>query len=876
MILGILQGAALLLALCWLYSVNQRAWGERRKAAQLSAGLLFGGVCIIGMLNPMLQVDGIILDARSALLSMAALFGGPLVVGVAGVLAGAFRLSLGGGGPFAGLSNIVLPILFGLAYRRALLRGKVAVGPRQLLIFALGLHLLLALLLYQVNVLADRQLLWQVIAALLIALPLITLFLGMQFMDVQRRQQTELRLRHNEARLRAISGALPDLLLVLDEDGRYLEVIANDEALLFAPSEQLLGHTVREVLSTSEAEFFLGMIRQSLASEQTQVIEYRIHTKGGSRVFEGHVQRLETPLTEKRAVLLLARDISERVKAQQEQRIAAIAFETQQGIVITDAQSRILRVNKAFTGITGYSADEVIGQHTRMLGSGKHGSDFYQSMWQRLSQDGAWEGEILNRRKNGEIFPEWLTISTVSDAQGMVSHYVATLADISERKAAEDQIRHLAFFDALTTLPNRRLLQDRLQQALIASARSGRFAALMFLDLDNFKNINDLHGHESGDELLRQAAGRITQAVRATDTVARLGGDEFVVVLEELESYSAEAASQAEHVGMKILAALSQPYLIAGTLQRSSASIGVVLFNDNLSGVEELMKRADLSMYQAKNAGKNALRFFDPQMQESVSARLRLEEEIRRGLAGGQFMAFLQPLFDADKGLIGAEVLVRWQHPQRGLLAPAHFIDVAEQLGVIEDLDFQMLQQALAVLQRWATQAHTSALHLAVNLSARLLYQQGFVDRLLLLLDQSAVEPRLLKLELTETLLLDDMPAAIERMNLLKARGIRFSIDDFGTGYSSMAYLQKLPLDQLKIDRSFVAALPEDTGSLAIIRAIHALALSLDLEVIAEGVETDEQHALLLANGCQRFQGYLFGRPQSLADFEQLLVEPLK
>lgn len=875
MILDIIESSALLLSLCWLQSVIQRFWGGRQRTAEIASGLLFGSICIIGMISPAAVVDGLILDSRSAILSMAALFGGPVVALISGVLAGVYRLTLGGGGPLGGLANILVPIIFGLAYRYAVRRGKVGIGLRQLLIFSLLLHLPLAIFLVVQLVLHAPpgrfgELLLTTGLPLLLMAPLATALLGLLLQDIERRRGTEYELKQNAARLRAIAGAIPDLLMVIDEDGRYLEIISRDEHLLYAPSTEVLGRSLHEVLSTSEAENFLALIRRALVSDSVEVIEYKMNTMGGLRIFEGRAQRLETPFSGKRAVLFLARDISERVTAEQERRIAAIAFESLQGVVITDAHSRILRVNQAFTQITGYGAVEVIGEHTRILGSGRHTAEFYQTMWNSINERGVWEGEVWNRRKNGEVFPEWLIISAVRDGHGLVSHYVATLTDISERKAAEDQIKNLAFYDSLTGLPNRRLLVDRLQQALATSARSGRFAALMFLDLDNFKNINDLYGHQSGDLLLQQAAERLGMAVRASDTVARLGGDEFVVMLEDLVGQSDEAATQAEQVGMKILTALAKPYLINGVLQRSSASVGVVLFNDDVYGADELMKRADMSMYQAKTAGKNTVRFYDPLMQEAVSSRLRLEEDIRRGLAAGEFILHLQPQFHAEQGLIGAEALARWQHPRHGLQSPAVFIEVAERAGLIAELDFQILQQACKLLVRWAGQAPQASLRLAVNLSARLLYRADFVQRLLQLLDETGANPRLLKLELTETLLLDDLPEAVARMQALKARGIRFSIDDFGTGYSSMAYLQKLPLDQLKIDQSFVRALPEDASSLAIIRAICALAESLDLQVIAEGVESASQHELLLANGCRYFQGYLFGRPMPLEQFEQL------
>lgn len=454
-------------------------------------------------------------------------------------------------------------------------------------------------------------------------------------------------------------------------------------------------------------------------------------------------------------------------------------------------------------------------------------------------------------RKSGEVFPEWLTISAVRDERGRVSNYVASLTDSSERKSAAEEIKHLAFYDALTGLPNRRLLRDRLQQARALSRRNGQHAALVFLDLDNFKNVNDLYGHQVGDELLCQVAERLRHSLRERDSVARLGGDEFVLMIEGLETRTEEAASQVEHLGAKVLDGLRQPYLAGGHRLFSSASLGVVLFNDEQYSVDELMQRADLSMYTAKAAGKNALSFYDPQMQEAVSARLQLEEDLRRGGQDGEFLLSLQPQVDQLGRLSGAEPLVRWQHPQRDLLAPGAFIAIAERCGLIEALAMQMLGAACALLAQWAPHPHSAGLSLSVNLSARLLYQADFVEALQQTLQHSGANPQFLRLELTESLLLTDMDKASGRMQTLRDIGIRCSIDDFGTGYSSMAYLQQLPLDQLKIDQSFTRELPDNPSSLAIVRAIIALAQSLKLEVIAESVASslrpaaiDEGHGL--------------------------------
>ena len=867
------ENAIILLALCWLLAFHARNRGGRHGPFMTNwlTGLLFGGACVFGIMISSVGQSGIIVDARTVVLSIAGLFGGPLAAATAGTMAAGYRLWLGGPGVVPGLANIALPVLLGLAYRQAYLRGRLGIGFWQLLGFGLLLHV--AVLLQMALLLPAPRgslALQEAAAPMLLALPLATAALGLLIHDLLKRDQTEQALKHSEARLRAISHAIPDLLMVIDEDGRYLDIICSEHHLLHDDMGRLLGRRMHDVMPPEQAQRFLDFIARTLRSDSPQLIEYPMHTLGGAKVFEGRALPLEQPAGARRAVVWLSRDITERVNSELERRIAAIAFESQQGMLITDAYNRILRVNRAFTRITGFSAEEAIGQTTRLLSSGRHGPEFYQAMWKSIQGSGVWEGEIWNRHKNGQVFPEWLTISAVRDSQGEVSHYVAAFTDITDRKAAEQRIHHLAFYDPLTHLPNRRLLLDRLQQAMAGSQRSQQLGALMFIDLDNFKNINDLHGHQTGDQMLRLAAERLQHDVRATDTVARLGGDEFVVMLEGLGDDPDQAADRAEHIGEKLLNSLSMPYRFSELDLHSSASIGVVLFGGDGSDSEELMKRADMSMYEAKLSGKNALRFFDPEMQQAVQERLQLEQEIRRGLKAGEFILHFQPQIAQGEGLVGAEALVRWRHPHRGLLAPAEFIGQAERAGLIRALDRTILKQACAQLARWARDPDLAELTLAVNLSAHLLYQDHFVENVLELLTHTEANPTRLKLELTESLLLDNMPEAIARMNRLKDHGIRFSIDDFGTGYSSMSYLQQLPLDQLKIDQMFVRGLPTDESSLTIVRASCALAAGLGLEVIAEGVETEQQRALLLANGCQRFQGYLFGKPMPLHQFERL------
>ena len=480
--------------------------------------------------------------------------------------------------------------------------------------------------------------------------------------------------------------------------------------------------------------------------------------------------------------------------------------------------------------------------------------------------------ELKRARPDGSF--QWISVSgaPIFDARGKFCGYRGVGKDITDRKQVEGKVERLAFYDLLTGLPNRRLLVDRLQQALAASGRSGALGALLFIDLDNFKDLNDTLGHDMGDRLLEQVAKRLVGCVRESDTVARFGGDEFVVMLENLSSLAAEAAAHAERVAEKLLAAMNQPFELQAQNHYSTPSIGITLIGRQDQSIDELLKHADLAMYQAKAAGRNTLCFFDPDMQAAVSARSALEADLRQGLQRQELLLYYQAVVDEQGRLMGAEALVRWQHPQRGLVSPATFIPLAEQTGLILPLGQWVLQAACEQLVAWQGQSATEALSIAVNVSARQFRHPDFVAQVLEVLRQTGARPQRLKLELTESLLLQDVEDIIGKMNALKARGVGFSLDDFGTGYSSLSYLKRLPLDQLKIDQSFVRDVLSDPNDAAIAKTILALAQSLDLQVVAEGVETQGQLEFLKRNGCKAFQGYLFGRPAPVRVLEQTLV----
>ena len=534
-----------------------------------------------------------------------------------------------------------------------------------------------------------------------------------------------------------------------------------------------------------------------------------------------------------------------------------------------DEQFRFVRVDGNLDSSKALPAPAYIGK-TRWESDaqGVSDDDWARHRRQLEAHEVFHDFEMQRKRLDGSLM--WVSLhgTPIFDSKGNFKGYRGTGRDISARKEAEAEIERLAFFDALTGLPSRRLLIDRLRQALEFSARHISHGALLFIDLDNFKMLNDTLGHALGDELLKQVADRLKKCVRSVDTVARLGGDEFVVMLEDIGEAPFEAATLAENVGKKILAALNQEYELGEVRHHSSPSIGVTLFFQHLHTLDELLKRADLAMYQSKSAGRNTLRFFDPQMQAAAAARAAIENDLREALDQQQFVLYYQTVVDVQSRVTGVEVLVRWIHPVRGMVSPAEFIPVAEQSGLILNLGHWVLEQACKQLAAWSADPATERLTIAVNVSARQFRHPDFCEQTLQLLQAHGANPLRLKLELTESLLLTDIEDAVQKMGVLRAKGVGFALDDFGTGYSSLSYLKRLPLDQLKIDQSFVRDVLVDPNDAAIARTILNLAQSLDLGVVAEGVETEGQRAFLLQSGCKAFQGYLFSRPVPLAQLK--------
>ena len=687
---------------------------------------------------------------------------------------------------------------------------------------------------------------------------------------LEEREQARRSVQERESRLQALIGSIQDMIFVFDAEGRFVYVHAVDRDQLLGEVDDLLQCHYHDVLSPGVAQQFDKALAELQATGEPVEIEYRITMAGVPRDFQAIISPLLQEGGAFNGVLTVVREVTQFRATEAQLRIAATAFETHLGMVITDDQARILRVNETFTRITGYTESEVLGLTPRLLSSGRHDEAFYRALWESVRDTDSWQGEIWNRRKNGEVFPEWLTISAVRDEAGEVTHYVATFNDITLRKAAEEEIHQLAFFDPLTGLPNRRLMLDRLEGVLKDSHRSGQFGALFYLDLDNFKQVNDTRGHLAGDQLLQKISLRLGKVLRATDTLARLGGDEFAVLLHDLGQDQAQVAVVAERIGYKLLDALRAPMRLKGGEVEVTVSLGITLYRDHETTLEQILQQADMALYKAKEAGRDTLRFFDPTMQAQLQQRARLEADLRRALPRDELLLHYQPQVGCDGTMIGVEALLRWAHPARGMVPPGEFIPLAEENRLIVPIGDWVLESACRQLAVWADDPDTAELTISVNVSPAQFREAGFAERLRATLTRTGAEPSRLKLEVTESLFLHDRDEARETMLSLKELGVTFSLDDFGTGYSSLSYLKRLPLDQLKIDQSFVRDLLEDEASAAIVASTIALSRSLQLEVIAEGVETEAQRAWLTAHGCRSFQGYLFGRPVPVEELEAM------
>lgn len=570
-------------------------------------------------------------------------------------------------------------------------------------------------------------------------------------------------------------------------------------------------------------------------------------------------------------VLLTLTDTSEHARARQVTQASlrevselTQALDAHAIVSTTDARGVIIKVNDRFCQIAKYPRSELVGKTHRIVNSGQHPREFFHAMWQTIASGQLWTGEICNRTKDGQLYWVQTTIVPFIGKEGVPVQYISIRADITQRKHAEHIAQQMALYDALTNLPNRRYINDRILQA----RKEGATSAVMLLDLDSFKEVNDTLGHEQGDELLRQVAERLRNNVRAGDMVARLGGDEFVVLLGQLAEESPQATHDAMEIAEKVRAALEHTYNLNGHATRASSSIGVTLFKGSATPQEDILKQADVSLFRAKERGRNQVCLFDPHLQAEIERSASLVTDLRFALEREQLRLYYQVVVDGEMRPVGFEALIRWQHPERGLAQPSMFIDKAEQSGLIVPIGTWAIETACAQLARWAGHPETAHLTLAVNVSARQFRQPDFVAVVERALTQSGVDPRLLRLEMTESMLHDDIDQTIARMQELCALGVRFALDDFGTGYSSLSYLKRMPLDVLKIDKSFVNDVLTDPNDAAIAQTILALANTLDMHVVAEGVETQPQFDWFRMRACDGYQGFRFGKPLPIEEIE--------
>jgi diguanylate cyclase (GGDEF)-like protein/PAS domain S-box-containing protein len=553
--------------------------------------------------------------------------------------------------------------------------------------------------------------------------------------------------------------------------------------------------------------------------------------------------------------------------------LAAMIFEEgEQAIMIASPDKIIIKVNKSFTAITGYSFAEAVGQKTSLLKSGKHDATFYQKMWATLNSLHYWQGEIWNKHKNGDCYPELMTIFEKRNAHHETENYIAVFSDITEQKITEQRINFMAYYDALTGLANRVLLHEHLNAAITRCLENHDLFAVMILDLDNFKVINDSLGHSVGDALLKEMAKRLLSCTRPEDTVSRLGGDEFVILLLDLGYNRDEAADNAAQVAEKVRQKLAQPLVIESHELRITVSIGIAIHTD-CDNATHLVRNADNALYHAKDVGRNNYQFFTAEMKNIANLRLEIENELRHALEHSQLELYYQAQVNiADNRICGAEALVRWHHPQKGLMQPANFIYIAEKTELIVLIGTWVIKTACLQIAAWKTlKPPISVEYISVNVSARQFIQQDFVDLVINTVTETAINPKQLELELTESILIHDIDETLEKLKKLKAFGVRIAIDDFGTGYSSLSYLKSIPLDVLKIDKSFINTVTTDSNDAAIVQTIITLAKNLKIRVLAEGVETNEQLAFLREKDCDAFQGYLCSQPLPIGDFLQLL-----
>jgi diguanylate cyclase (GGDEF)-like protein/PAS domain S-box-containing protein len=861
---------ALLLAFTMLLTFVFRAVGNSSTQSKLLQGALFGFIAVIGMSMPVNFSPGFIFDPRSVLVSMAGFFGGPITAIPAGIIAGGYRLWLGGAGAVAGMLVVVLSCFAGVVGYYLRKRYHYTVNPVNLFIFGFASHLIALCGLFVL----PNEIMWKVIKNLSIPFfviyPPMTVFLGFLIDFIGKKFDIEMQLVSSTAQLRGLFKASPDLMWLKDKDGVYLMCNHQFEKFFGASESEIKGKTDYDFVDEGLADLFRRMDKEAMDSGNTTTNEELVNFSDDGR--EALLETIKTPIYHKNKTLLgvlgVSHDITQRSATEARLRQSAIVFEsTSEGVVITDRGANILDVNQSFTDITGYTRQEVIGSNTRILNSGKQNQEFYVGMWESLTQKGRWRGEIWNKRKDGSIYPEWLTISEVKNTNNKVTNYVAVFSDITTIKESLDKLEYLAHHDPLTGLPNRLLFNERLEASLSRAKRHHTKLAILFVDVDRFKNINDSFGHKAGDDLLKHISNGLKAVTRKEDLTARISGDEFVILLEDIDDTNYIISA----IG-KVMDVISSAFVIENHSIQVTASVGVSLFPMDGDDVIDLIRNADAAMYRAKDEGRNTYQFYTRDLTQKAFERVVMENELREALAQGEFVLYYQPQMDlTSKRINGLEALLRWNHPHLGLVPPAEFIPLAEDSGLINPIGEWVMHEACRQGKKWLDSGMEFG-RVAVNVSSVQINKGQLIDIVTKALTESGLPPSCLELEVTEGAIMKRTDSAINQMRELRKLGITLSVDDFGTGYSSLSYLKKLPISKLKIDQSFVRDIPEDADDNAIVKAVISMGRNLGLTVIAEGVETECQEAFLAESKCHEVQGYLYSKPVCVKEIDKFLI----